>query len=518
MENTFLQGRAYEMLGLTNRLLGNKKEALKSSFKSLRLYSELQLPIELAYIQLQVGEFYFEDEDYSRAIKYMEPSIVVFDSLNEFRSSALASINLGEAYRKNEALDKAIELFEKALEVAEHLDRERKIIQAYASGNMGLALKEKEQTEEALAKLNLAIELLTELGDPSGLSIYRAEKADILISKGQQKEGEQELLAALEMARSENLKKNVRDISKMLVEFYASTNKFNQAYEYQQLFQVYQDSLVNADNIKKTEQIIHNYQMDSVLLSKQLVEAQVEKKKTELVYALVASILITGLAIALYAGYRRKQRSNRLLEEKNSVIHQQVKEKELLHHEIHHRVKNNLQLISSIMGLQSRDTEDSELSMAMSAGKSRVEAMTIIHQNLFMQEHKASINIQEYLNKLIENLNSTYDGQLGSISVNSIDLDVTADEAIPIGLIVNEAVCNSIKYCGLQFPEIEVAFVACEHGHKLVIKDNGTGCPPETQEGSGFGTKLISTLSRQLKAKLEIRHEDEGTTVELAMT
>jgi len=512
--NQLFTARANEMLGVNNRLLGNKVAALAASYKALAIYERMKLSNESAHVLLQIGEYHFEDENYPEAIKMMSKSISILDSLGAENSIAFTSINLGEAYRLNNQLDSSVIYFNKSLNLAEHLSEGQKVVSGYAKGNLGLALSQLTKYDSALYHLNDAIEILSELGDYTSICIYMAEKGNILIKKEMESSGLAILLKALNIAETQKLKKPIRDISKQLVEYYESVGNYKEAYTYQHLFQVYQDSLVNAENIREAEQIKSNYMLDKKELEIENLSIQNELKEAKIQQIIMAVILIGLLFIILLVAYRNKQKSNTLLSQKNQIITKQIKEKELLHREIHHRVKNNLQLVSSIMGLQSQSSGSSLVADAMSVGKSRVDAMTIIHQSLFSQGDEPSVDIKDYLSKLVENLSATYQEQLTEINTDVTPLVVDADMAIPIGLIVNEAICNAVKYHSVSDLKIELVLKESNNEYTLVIADNGGGLDQDNaNEGTGFGTRLIKTLARQLNANCIFESNGLGVSV-----
>jgi two-component system, sensor histidine kinase PdtaS len=520
MNNPLNRGRSLEMIGVNNRLLGNTEAAFRASYAALRLYDSLNSFKRRASLHLQIGEHLMEDGDYNTAIGHMKKSISMFDSLHDSFRKARALINLGETYRLSKNVKEAITSFREALRLNDSLADNT--IEAFALGNLGLAYKQQGDAQTAMKNLDRSVELLTALGDTQSICIYSAEAGSLLIDHGQISLGEKRLTGALHLARTGNLKKEIRDINKLLSDHYAKTKQFARAFSYQREFQIYQDSLVNADNIRKTQQIMSNYEiekksleLDNLSMRYQLAEATVAQKKKELWYSIIVIALLGIAVVFVHRNYMNKRRANILLNEKNSMITMQIEQKELLHKEIYHRVKNNLQLISSIMSLQSQDSNNEQVSTAIAAGRSRVDALTIIHQNLFNEEHQMRINLRDYLGKLTENLKFTYHDQIDSLDLHSYNSEVNADDAIPIGLIVNEAICNAVKYKQDHRPKITVELQKTPNGNNLVIKDNGPGFTKDNTPG--FGTKLITTLARQLKATLNISNDTSGTTILLEM-
>lgn len=187
-----------------------------------------------------------------------------------------------------------------------------------------------------------------------------------------------------------------------------------------------------------------------------------------------------------------------------------LKEKEILLKEIHHRVKNNLQVISSILNLQSSFVEDKKILEVLEESRNRIRSMAVIHENLYRTDNFSSINFTEYLKNLVANLISSY--QVHSIITLEQELDVvelTLDQAVPMGLLVNELVTNAIKYA---FPNGEPGIIGVQLKQEatsitLVIKDNGVGLPIDfdMENTNTLGLQLVTTLVYQLEGQLSLQ-------------
>jgi PAS domain S-box-containing protein len=195
---------------------------------------------------------------------------------------------------------------------------------------------------------------------------------------------------------------------------------------------------------------------------------------------------------------------------KNSIT-----EKEILLREIHHRVKNNLQTISSLLDLQAESITEPKSLEAFRSSQSRIRSMALIHERLYKSENLSKIKAREYIDNLIEYLEGTYHSPTWNIEISSEieNLFLNLDVAIPCGLIVNELVSNSIKYA---FPDDQNGKIIVSlkpdnsDNLKLIIKDNGIGIPlaMNTLYSQSLGLELVQLLVKQLKGKIEI----DGTT------
>ena len=191
-------------------------------------------------------------------------------------------------------------------------------------------------------------------------------------------------------------------------------------------------------------------------------------------------------------------------------------EKEVLLREIHHRVKNNLQVMSSLISLQADTVQNEEVRASFHEMQARVRSMALIHEELYQAQDLARVNFAEYINKLAVGLTQTYMFSPNiSIQVDVEEVLLGVDTAIPCGLIVNELVTNAFKYA---FPDGHKGVVNIElhtisqNNYCLIVKDNGVGLPPEIdiENTSTLGMQLITILIRQLRGTLQVRSE-QGT-------
>src|SRR5690606_5239784 len=193
-----------------------------------------------------------------------------------------------------------------------------------------------------------------------------------------------------------------------------------------------------------------------------------------------------------------------------------LKEKEILLKEVHHRVKNNLQVISSILNLQSSYIEDENTLNILRESQNRIKSMSFIHESLYQTKNFSSINFSDYIVNLTKNLVHSYQITSGNIEfdyeVEKLDLEL--DQAIPCGLIVNELVSNSLKYA---FPNEAKGRLKLKLSEKkdliyLGIEDNGIGLPKDFdhENTNTLGLQLVMTLVEQLDGNMELKSQ-KGT-------
>jgi len=313
--------------------------------------------------------------------------------------------------------------------------------------------------------------------------------------------------------------------------------KYDSAFYYLQLSKKLSDS-VNDKEIKT----LTNFQNIGFKEQMRLKELEAEriktKSNTQILLLLTGLIFFSIIAFILYKSNRMKVKANLVLKDKNDEIEKTVTqlkttqvslaarnaENELLLKEIHHRVKNNLEVVSSLLALQSAQIDDPSVQSAMLASQNRVHSMGIIHQKLYQGENLAAIEMRDYFINLSENILDSFNAE-GHIKVEcdmpKLVLDV--DTAVSIGLITNELLTNSLKYAfhekekgAIKISLTEQDTTANTEGvYLLKISDDGIGKPVnEKAKGTGFGTQLVNLLTKQLDGKLTYEINN-GTIVTL---
>ncbi|WP_396634809.1 histidine kinase dimerization/phosphoacceptor domain -containing protein [Maribacter sp. R86514] len=287
------------------------------------------------------------------------------------------------------------------------------------------------------------------------------------------------------------------------------------------------------DSIDALESNIKNQQLTSVVAqdlenSRKMVDqqkAELEESRKDIkarddkISLVFVSLIFTliGFAGLVYA-YLKSIKNQRLIAEQKFIIENSLVEKDSLLKEIHHRVKNNLQMVSSLLSLQTKNTRSKAAIAALEEGKSRVKAMALIHQKLYQNDDLSVIEMQGYIESLINSIQSVYKkgGHNINITIDAEGVELDIDRAIPFGLILNELVSNSFKYA---FPNDDSDGKIYIHLRKITgqegffeYTDNGIGLPEDSDEraSSSMGIRLMSRLANQLQTSLNTDKTQEG--------
>jgi two-component sensor histidine kinase len=211
-------------------------------------------------------------------------------------------------------------------------------------------------------------------------------------------------------------------------------------------------------------------------------------------------------------------KSHNALYKSKKELMRQMHEKEMLLKEVHHRVKNNLQTVSSLLSLQTRNVEETQMRNLLKSTQNRVISMAMVHEMLYMRKDISQIEYKSYVQELSEYLIRSIKGLDSKVQlkIDIPEIKLGIDTAIPLGLLINEAVTNALKYGFADDQEGEIYIALKKEIDKhyvLNIGDNGVGFPDTInyKNSKSLGLKLIHNLTRQLKGSIQKDTSKKGT-------
>lgn len=287
------------------------------------------------------------------------------------------------------------------------------------------------------------------------------------------------------------------------------------------------DTILNAEKTNAVRKLEIQYEAEKrendIRLKDQEIKGLVEAEglrqavleQTRLTRNLMVgtSLLLALLGTILFLQYKQKRKANIVVTQRNEQLSQLLEEKEWLVREVHHRVKNNLQMVISLLNIQSSYLDNDAAITAVRDSQRRMQAMSLIHQKLYQDKNVSVIDMAIYINELITYLKEMFISATWihfEQDVDPIQLDVT--QAIPVGLILNELIVNSIKYAFDQNDSgiITVSLHPADERHlMLVVSDNGKGLPEKFNafEGRSLGMSLVTELAKQLEGSIKFLND-----------
>lgn len=517
----------------------------------LELHSRLDtlLPIRGSILH-NLGQCHIARGEYSRALTYLVQAQHNFQRTGQQKGMAAVYGKLAFVYKAQGHPDRAREYYELACSGFSKLHLTKEYVTALHNyGHLLLSLQEYEAADSAFLLVQQASR---EGGYAQGVDMGEYAHASVLMQQSKLDEAEATYLRvagsafiqespsrlsglqinlgtlrllqgnpadavnycdrALSLAEAVRGKELEQSACECLSKAYERLGNLRQALTYTQRSQALLDSLGKRETQALLASIRAEYDLEKV--EKELAQSNLEKEReaslrreAELrarnqsrirIFLIVVLTLVAGFLMYYLFTNRRIRRKNR-------VIESALAEKEVLMGEIHHRVKNNLQLISSIIDLQARSAHHAPTEQLLSELRNRIHAIAVLHQQLYQQPELHAVNTAQYLPAILENLRQAHSAQSG------IHLEWKLDEftmpvgtAISVGLIVSELVTNAFRHAfpsGNARGQIRVALHQEGGQCTLQVHDDGIGSAVGQEN---FGIKMIRSLARQMKAQLQI--------------
>lgn len=429
-----------------------------------------------------------ESADYGRRAA---PVLEKFgDYINAWDSWSFA----GHGYRMSGDSVQAIECFENGMQSA--LKSQLPEVKGMAYNDLAAFYNEADNYDSAIVYFQKAFDLVDPEDERQKMVIANGLGQSYLHS-GQYQACIDLLSGALQFVQQTNERFFMSEVPEYIAQSYAGLGKYDSAYKYMEMNWRYTDSLFTKNQDEALEEMKTKYESDQ---KDQLISQRNSERK----YGIGLLILSAIIAFVLYRGFINKKKNNEQLQERN-------KEKDFLLREIHHRVKNNLQVLSSLLNLQAEFIVDESALNVITEGRNRVQSMSFIHQQLYSEDNITSVNMKVFLADLCDHLGHSFSTETKSVEIKyDIQTDLfDVETAIPLGLIVNELITNSIKYAFTNKSKGIIIVKLWENENDqlcLLVSDDGQGPIPSERSGGepSFGTDLIKILSQKLKGTIKV--------------
>ena len=390
---------------------------------------------------------------------------------------------------------------------------------ANSMGNLGFAHLRANQIEEGAQYIKEVLDVRMKLAVPYDMAYANIQLAEVYVLQEKWTQALQYANQALDIATENDLDKVRSSCYRQLSYIYEQSGRPGEAIRLFKKYHFTQDSVLNErinENVQKVEAA---YQVAAK--EKQILKLELEEQfnqKTLIRQRLALFGTMAGLGVLSLLLFRLWSQKKQISKQKNTIS-TALSEKETLLKEIHHRVKNNLQVISSLLGMQSLSIKDEQAKSAIQEGRSRVHSMSLIHQHLYKDDQLSGVPMSFYVKKLCQDLIATYQvGDQEIVLYDQIDKNLVLDveTVVPLGLILNELISNSLKYAfeGRAKGLITVKLYEVKDVLHLEVNDDGIGFDPSGEVPDSFGLRLVHSFQQKLDASIDIR-SIEGTRVSL---
>jgi two-component sensor histidine kinase len=527
-----------------------RMEKLDSAYTVLEEAKAKVTEGDLAFLNTQLGYVFERRGELDKAADYALESLRLGEKLDDKKAIALAYSDLSNLFWKQSKFEKGLEYGLKSVKIFEErgIDDLDYDFTLYVVGNSYLKLK---KYDEALRFYEQSKLIGERYGFYNNLSDVYISLVDLNAHLGKFKEADEAGINAIKYAellennfmlmrswlsigKLQNLEGKyssaianlqkcmtiatqdfgdeyfLNQAYKTLGEAFAGNGNYKNAYHAFLEYDKLKDSVFTAEADQRISLLQTEFEVALKESTIQLQENEIKQQRTRQTIIIIIACFLLLFLLLLFKTFHDNKKKNKLLEKQN-------KEKEFLLKEIHHRVKNNLEIVSSLLALQSAQIDDPDVVDAMQESQNRVHSMSMIHQKLYQGKDIATIEMKDYFVNLGNHILDSFaaaDRITVDYLMETIDLDV--DTAVPLGLIVNELLTNSLKYA---FPDnrkgrIKIGLQEVDRNTlRLDVEDDGVGFrDDELLKGTGFGTQLVQLLTQQLGGKVK-RESNGGTAI-----
>ncbi|MEP6646481.1 MAG: histidine kinase dimerization/phosphoacceptor domain -containing protein [Saprospiraceae bacterium] len=499
------QATTYFKIGWVYKHKGEVDKAMDGDLFALRLMEELNDQAGIAGALSRVAEDMRLQGRNSEAMVYAQRAITICEKNNLRNVLPYTLRDAGDIALGSYDFVTALQYYNRALALVQTMNSGFSDVADFTNSH-GNALKRMGRYEEALKDYKTTLEISQKQNYPSGISTALANLGETNLLMGN-------FAAALPyQLKTIGLQEEVGDLSNLTENYehvstiYEHLGDYKLALLYQKKSRHMRDSTASIASDQAMSELSTKYETEKKEATISIQEARLgQQQKMQWLYIGLA-VLLGLFAISFYRNALSRKKSNTLLSAKNA-------ENELLLKEIHHRVKNNLEVVSSLLALQSAQIDDQDIKEAMQEGQNRVQSIGIVHQKLYQGTNLGAVEMKDYFINLSESILDSFgadDRVTIECAMNNLELDI--DTAVPLGLITNEILTNALKYA---FPDGRKGHIEIKLEQKdddtlqLMIADNGIG-KSDVIHGTGFGGQLVSLLTRQLSGSM--REEVKGGT------
>lgn len=496
-------------LAWVDKKKGNYEKALEKDLSALKIMESINNPRGICDALTRVSEDLTRQNRLKEALVYAEKAIKIAEQNNLEKEKYFVNFNAGNVAIAMEKYPESLKYYNKTLEIVYELDlgflSETDIL-----NSRGNAYKKLEKYDLAVKDYEKALSIATTINYKPGISSTIANLGEVNLLAGNHQEALKYQLKTVELQEENNDNSNLVENYNHLSNIYQKLGDYQNALSYKQKAYSLQAFITTEQSNAKMAEMLTKYETEkkeeTIAIQKDKLSQQAKIQGLGIgIGALLIGFLVFG-----FFSWRDRAKKNELLTAKNQ-------ENELLLKEIHHRVKNNLEIVSSLLALQSAQIDDPQTREAMQESQNRVNSIGIVHQNLYQGTNLGSIEMKGYLLNLSENILDSFGVEEKiqlELAMEKLELDI--DTAVPLGLIINELITNTIKYA---FPDSDKGIITikmekqAQNMLRLEVSDNGIGKSSEIQ-GTGFGSQLVTLLTQQLNGTMtETIHN--GTTIQL---
>ena len=472
--------------------------------------NEIGTSKKIAKIYLSLtGALYYQNQ-YKEGVKYGKLAIEEFKSIKDSSNLTAAYNFAGMNYIGLKEYDTAILLLDQSIQISKIILSPNSIEYASALNGRGNAYKNGGLLDKALIDYEEAYQIVEALDHQGGISAVSANLSDIYLRKKNYQKALPYVQKAVDLMEANGYWANILENYQNISHIYENLGDYKHSTKYLKKYNFARDSLATVDQDVAVVELRTKYETEKKEVMISLQEEKISRQDILQKFGLAAIVLLGLVLFLSYRNAKNKKQANERIIKAHKLLENKNAENELLLKEIHHRVKNNLQTISSLLSLQSQSISDPTALDAVQESQNRVTSMALIHQKLYQGENLAAIEMKDYFKTIGESIMESFGANADKVQLKVVmeELELDVDTAIPIGLITNELMTNSLKYAFKEKAKGKVTISMKKGDDNMIhfsITDDGNfdNSSNLSKEGTGFGSLLIQLLTTQLDGQLE---------------
>jgi two-component sensor histidine kinase len=504
---------ARESIGLFHEIVtGDIEAASEQYFSAIELCEKHELSY-LASMYHTLGIMFHTTDNYDNAKQYYQMSL---DQARAQQDSFLIKkclINLGSIHSSLEDFAEAETLMLESLEIPIEPGMDYTTL-----GNLGYLYVKQERFNEAIPILLRATEKHPDNPDPD-LNLYFLLHAKTM---AQDSSNMTEALARAKLA-ADSETYGLRDQSLLyrnIADYLTFTGHYREALDYRNKYVEVFEEIKEKQRDQVVLDLEAKYENEKKEAQLQVLQLETEKKAQQ--NRLYLALALAGLLIAGLVGFflYKNREKNKLLTTQKKQLQENVDEINLLLREIHHRVKNNLQVITSLLNIQQRAISDEKAHEALQECKNRIESMGLIHRSFYQNKNLGEVNTREYIQNLTRQIVDSYSTEKQPIELETRiqDIYLDMDTLVPLGLIINEMVSNTLKHAfeENESGKLSISLEQITDQFTLEISDNGSSLNDleSLEKSESFGMSMIQAFVQKMNGQIRLL-ETEGTTFQI---
>lgn len=476
---------------------GLYEDALEYAFSAISKLENRPPDRPLASCYNTVASVYLNLKDYNRALFFNRKALEVRTKMGYPKGVGQSRNNLGEVFLVLGQYDSALY----HLLLAKEIKQKNGDPAAATLNNLGEVFAKTNRYKDAAEYFQQALTMHREMGDQIGQLKSLINLGDLSLLTADFRKAKIYLDESEKLSRQTGSLEYLKQSLEEKVKFYKAQRDFSNAFLYQQELLQVKDSLLNVGKAEALSSLQIKYETDKKEQHIKLLEnekslqgIQLQSNRNWVRWLIGSAVLLLIIIALIFYLFRISQRNKERVE--------------LLLKELNHRVKNNLQILSSLLVLQSNYIKDDDHAFqAIKSNEGRVNAMALIHKKLSINDRNQEINMKEYLPELVQYLVQSYGYPQHRLNLvlDIQEIKLAVDKAIPLGLVINELVSNACKYAFKEQtnPQLVVRLNQENKSEiKIEIEDNGIGFEGSMDNPTSFGLKMVNMLAKELKAKI----------------